>query len=280
MGRPWAAIVPVGPSAAADSRHAPAGCVGNPREVIGIVGCGRMGSALAAMFAAAGFTTRLASRYGQSAAQLAGRLPKASAGTVECATANSDLIVLAAPVSAICEHIAPRIRPLLRDRVLIDVSNPGFASGLATEPADRGPTSAAERIASALATDRLVKALNCVAARSLAESSGGSVSITVPIAGDNPEAKDLVTAVLEPLGFDVADAGPLSTSRWLEGLSELLACLGRQGNASDRIGFRLVRLPPPSVAPPDDPERWNAPQQRSRGETQWQMSKRRAQAGG
>jgi 8-hydroxy-5-deazaflavin:NADPH oxidoreductase len=75
--------------------------------------------------------------------------------------------------------------------------------------------------------------------------------MTVPIASDNLQAKNAVRSVLEPLGFDVADAGPLSNSRWLEGLSELLACLGRQADVGDRIGFRLVRFPPLNSAPAD-----------------------------
>jgi 8-hydroxy-5-deazaflavin:NADPH oxidoreductase len=211
--------------------------LGTIRPEVGIIGCGRMGSALAAMFAADGFTTRLASRHSQTSARLADCLPRASAGTLEYA-AKSDLVVLAAPFDTICEHIGPHIRPLLGDHVVIDVSNPGFGSGRPI-PAPSGAPSAAERIAAALATDRLVKALNCVAARSLACRRAGT-TVTVPIAGDDLEAKRLVRSVLEVLRFEVTDTGPLRNSRWLEGLSHVLACLGSAGGTTERIDFRLV----------------------------------------
>jgi predicted dinucleotide-binding enzyme len=224
---------------------------GTAQPVIGIIGCGRMGSALATMFAARGFTTRLASGHGRTATRLAQGLPLSSAGTVEYAALASDLLILAAPLEAICEQIAPRIGPLLDGQVVIDVSNPGFAGGAAAPVPGRPPTSAAERIAAALPTTRLVKALNCIAARTLAHFFDEETMVTVPIAGDDPSAKITVASVLEPLGFDVADAGPLSTSRWLEQLSELLACLASQDSSRDRIGFRLVRFPPPApVAKP------------------------------
>ena len=87
-----------------------------------------------------------------------------------------------------------------------------------------------------------------LAARTLAHFFDEETTIAVPIAGDDPSAKITVASVLEPLGFDVADAGPLSTSRWLEQLSELLACLASQDSSRDRIGFRLVRVPPPAPA--------------------------------
>jgi hypothetical protein len=219
----------------------PAGLTATAQPVIGIIGCGRMGSALAAMFAAGGFTTRLASRGGHSATRLAERLPRSSAGTVEYTALACDLLILAAPVEAICQQIAPRIGSLLDGQVVIDASNPGFTDGLATPTPGLPPTSAAERIAATLPTTRLVKALNCIAARALACQYGEEITITVPIAGDDPSAKITVASVLEPLGFDVADAGPLSTSRWLEQLSELLACLANQGSPTDRIGFRLTR---------------------------------------
>jgi len=224
------------------------------QHVIAIIGCGQMGSALAEAFAARSFTLRLASRGGVSAARLAARIPRATAGTVEWAAATSDVIVFAAPVEAICQQISPRIRPFAAGRVIMDVTNPGFGDDtVAPRP------SAAERIAAGLPASRVVKALNCVAARVIGSARDGAV-VTVPIAGDDPAAKELISSLLGQLGFETADAGPLPSSRWIEGLTELLACFSKQENLHGGIGFRLVRFPVPDA--------WEG-QQASRAVTGW-----------
>ena len=228
---PWSAARPGWPGRPGAAKH-----------VVGIIGCGRMGTALAGALAARGFTMALASRRQLTCTRLAGQLAGATAGTVEWVAATSDIIALAAPVGAICTQIGPRIRPFVDGRVVIDMTNPGFGADPAAVPPGTA-TSAAERIASALATGSLVKALNCVAAGTLATQHRGRPAMTVPIAGDDAGAKEMVSSLLGQLGFEIVDAGPLRSSRWIEGLAELLACLSRHDNESGDVGFRLVRFP-------------------------------------
>lgn len=228
---PWPAAGPSWPGRPGAAKH-----------VVGIIGCGRMGTALAGALAARRFTMALASRRQLTATRLAGQLTGATAGTVEWVAATSDIIALAAPVGAICTQIGPRIRPFVDGRVVIDMTNPGFGADPAAVPPGTA-TSAAERIASVLPAGGLVKALNCVAAGTLATQHRGWPAMTVPIAGDDPGAKELVSSLLGQLGFEIVDAGPLRSSRWIEGLTELLACLSTHENAGGEVGFHLVRLP-------------------------------------
>ncbi|MGR6913127.1 NADPH-dependent F420 reductase [[Actinomadura] parvosata] len=201
--------------------------------VVGVIGCGRMGSACAELFGRNGFPLLLASRRWRTAKELAQRLPQAAAGSPEVVAAHADLLILAAPADATRTDLAPRVRSVVVGKPIMDVSNPTFYR--TADPC----SSSAEAIARALPGGCVVKALNCVSAKQLARLEQ---TVTVPIAGDAPAAKRFVTAVLERLGFEVADAGPLAVSRQIEGLAHLLWQLGKRGTLGDSIGFRLVRL--------------------------------------
>jgi hypothetical protein len=134
----------------------------------------------------------------------------------------------------------------------IDVSNPDSADLEGT-----GHHSAAERIAEAFADSSVVKALNCVSARQVRAVARGGQPPTVPIAGDDREARRSITRLLRQSGFDTADAGPLANSRWIEGLSHLLRQLGHEEGLGDAVGFRLLRLAPaaPALSDVNEPER-------------------------
>jgi hypothetical protein len=210
------------------------------KVAVSVIGCGQMGSALAR--ALAGKSTRLflTSRTSRSAAQLARELPGAVAGPLEWAVSNGDVVILATPFEATCEEIAPRVRSLVKDKAIIDVSNPGFHTAQGGEPAT---PSAAERIAELMPSAHVVKALNCVAAKWLGELSGGEERLTIPLAGDDMWAKACVADLVERIGFEAVDAGPLSTSRWVEALSWLLLRIEHAADAREAVGLHLMRVP-------------------------------------
>ena len=204
-----------------------------------------MGSACAELFTAAGFPVLLTSRRGSSAAACARRHPGAAHTSLEELAARADILVLATPILETCSEIAPRIRGAARWKPVIDVSNPVYGPvGLSTD----APTSAAEMISRELPNISVVKALNCVSARQLVSFARRLPPLTIPIAGDDLAAKDLVRFVLEMAGFDVADAGPLDSSRLIESLTQLLRQFGQTAEVGDAIGFRLVWAAHPATA--------------------------------
>lgn len=208
--------------------------------LLGIVGCGRMGAALTRVFVSAGFQVGLTSRRPAAAADLADQMSNARAGSLEWVAAEADIIVPATPVEVTCHEIAPRICTRISDKPVMDVSNPGFPGvGLAAGD-EVFAGSAAERIANALPLSHVVKGLNCVAAGRLADL--GRLGVTVPIAGDDAGAKLAIGSILQAVGFEVADAGPLRSSRLIENLTPLLLQLDAQADGADAVGFRLVRL--------------------------------------
>lgn len=209
-------------------------------QILGIVGCGRMGSALAHAFAASHMPMFVTSRRGHSAAALAELLPGTHALPLERLAVEADIIVLATPIAATFLEVAPRIRGTVVGKPVIDLSNPGFDR----LPRESGADSAGELLACALPGSGVVKALNCLSARQVvhvAKQSGSGPAPTVPIAGDDVQAKRAVRSILERAGFDVADAGDLRGSRLIEGLAELLMRVGKE--TGDTVGFRLVGSP-------------------------------------
>jgi predicted dinucleotide-binding enzyme len=185
---------------------------------IGIIGCGRMGTALARLVDLHRMPLLLANRTSSRAAGLAADLPSARIAPPERVAAESDLTILATPIDATCHDLAPRIRH--SGSVIVDVSNPWFGT-----PPAAAYRSAAQQIAAALPGCAIVKAFNCLSARWITACTRSPTPVTVPIAGDDHAAKRLVTRFCEVLGFDTADAGSLASSRCIESLPRLLLCM-------------------------------------------------------
>ncbi|WP_433381127.1 NADPH-dependent F420 reductase [Streptosporangium sp. CA-115845] len=184
-----------------------------------------------------GFPVFLAGGRRRTAERLASTIPGAIAAPLEMVALEAQLVILATSLEVSRREIAPRIHDHLVGKIVVDVSNPA--------PADLGGSphdSAGEMIAGLFPKCPIVKALNCVSARRLRMLPRGGPAPTVPIAGDDLAAKQCVTYVLRRLGLDVADAGPLRNSKWIEGLAELLRRLGSEEGLGDAVGFRLLRL--------------------------------------
>lgn len=198
-----------------------------------------MGSALARLFGSAGLAVLLAGRGRRAAAELARVVPGATAGTTEWVASRADIVILAVSSGTARLEVAPRIRPLVVGKPVVDVSNPPYqAPWGAPEP----EVSRAELIAAALPGACVVKALNCVAAAGLADLGRAGGTVTVPIAGDHTPAKRMVAAVLERAGLDPVDAGPLRNSRWVELLTRFLMSLDQDAGRGRVVGLRVVRL--------------------------------------
>jgi NADPH-dependent F420 reductase len=208
---------------------------------IGIIGSGKVGRALGAWFAAIGESVVFSSRdpkHAEEAAQNAGQGAK-SAGVGELA-ANCELILLTLPY-----HDAARVLKTVRDKlqgkVVVDVTNPVTPDRQALEIGHTN--SGAEEIARQLPSVRIVKAFNATFAEiyQMRRVAIDGRAITIFFAGDDADAKERVRQLIERLGFDAVDAGPLLSARCLEPLSLLNIRLGRFLGLDTRIGFRLLR---------------------------------------
>jgi 8-hydroxy-5-deazaflavin:NADPH oxidoreductase len=218
------------------------------RPRIAVIGTGRMGSALAQQFAAAGYEVRVGSRDPERGRERAAVLGAAFGGSYRTAAANADVVVLAVPFSAAFESLSALGD--LDGTVVVDVTNP-------LGHADRPRNSCAETIQGFFPGARVVKGWNHLYSAVIRRSAQfDDVAATVFLAGDDAEAKALVAGLARAIGYDPADAGPIESARYLEPLAELMTTLDRLGAREhalklltrDRVR-RAARTEPELVAP-------------------------------
>lgn len=184
-----------------------------------LLGAGNMGSALALQFTRAGHDVRIAATSLEKAAAVASRIPGATAVELAGSAAASDVIVVATPfeqaVSAL-QAAGP-----VDGKIVIDITNPLTADYMGLTIGH--DTSAAEEIAKAIPTAEVAKAFNTLFAQVLAEgaSFANGHTATAFVASDSGRAKATAKALIESIGFQPVDAGPLRNARYLEPLAGL-----------------------------------------------------------
>ena len=209
---------------------------------IGIVGSGKVGRALGAWFAKAGYPTLFASRneiHAMEAAQLAGYGAKSA--TITALVREADIILLTLPFGEIGNALETA-HEQLAGKTLVDVTNPISSDHRSLTIGHLH--SGAEEIARQFPAANVVKAFNAVFAEVYAAQTAqiDGRAVTIFFAGDSPRAKANVREIIAGLGFDAVDAGPLTNSRYLEPLSLLNIHLGRVLGFGTEIGFSLLRV--------------------------------------
>jgi 8-hydroxy-5-deazaflavin:NADPH oxidoreductase len=102
------------------------------------------------------------------------------------------------------------------DQTVVDVSWPSRKSE--REVLARKGSSTAEQIQKRLPRARVVKGWNHVHTQHLTAPEVDGIAASVLIAGDDPAAKQLVSALARDMGFHPMDVGPLKATRELERL--------------------------------------------------------------
>lgn len=187
---------------------------------LAVIGTGRVGGALGPRLAELGLTVIYGSRNPDSeqVRELISRSPGASATSPSQAVAAAQIILLAIPWRAAKSVVQDF--DAIEGKIVIDVTNALTMAddGLMTMAVD---TSAGELLQQWMPTSHVVKAFNAVGYRVMADPAVAGGPVTIPIAGNNPDAKMLVGNLIVKLGFGVIDLGPLRNARHLEGMAVL-----------------------------------------------------------
>ena len=210
---------------------------------LGIVGAGKFGTTLARAAIAAGYDVAISGSG--SADDIALTVDVLAAGahaaTTDEVVRHADIIVLAVPTH--------RFRELPRDlfagKILIDAMNywqpvDGDDPELTTAP-DGTSMIVQERFPSA----RVVKSLNQLGYHQLEESqrpSGEPDRIAMGAAGDDRLAVRTVIRLVDRLGFDPVDAGPLKNGSALEPDGSPIAATYSAGQLSKLVSLRTARV--------------------------------------
>ena len=102
-------------------------------------------------------------------------------------------------------------------------------------------TSAAEHIQVWQPKARIVKAFNAVGSHVIANPAVAGGVVTIPLAGDDADAKANVAQLVQAMGFESIDLGPLRHARVLEGMAILYMVPYMSGRRDDAFEFYLRR---------------------------------------
>ncbi len=182
-------------------------------RTIGLIGAGNIGQAVARLALDHGYDVVLSNSRGpQTLADLVSALgDRASADTAEGAARRGELVVVTIPLKSYREvPVAP-----LEGKVVIDTINyyPGRDGHVAE--LDDGSATSSGLLQAHLQGSHVVKAFNHIRAAHITEHAqpkGSPDRRALAVAGDDPDAKQTVTALLDELGFDAVDVGPLTES--------------------------------------------------------------------
>jgi predicted dinucleotide-binding enzyme len=182
---------------------------------IGIVGTGSIGGTFARLLVRSGHEVVLANSRGpDSLTGLVAELgDRASAATVEDAVRGADLVVVAVPFGRYGE-LPPEP---FAGRVVIDPGNYDIPRDGHNEELDRGEITTGQLLARQLPGATVVKAFNTIWFRHLLEDGRPDAPAAdrraIPVAADDPVAKQAVFRLVEELGFAPVDTGSLADCR-------------------------------------------------------------------
>lgn len=210
-------------------------------DTIAIIGTGRVAGALGPSFAKQGHTIIYGSRNPDSdkAQALVTRTgANASATGQQEAADRADIVILAVPWTA-AESVVKSLGDLA-GKIIIDPTNPykRTAAGLAEHTVD---TSAGELIQGWLPKAHIVKAFNTLTFLTMADPGSSGGPVTIPVVGNDETAKARVIKLIESIGLEAIDLGPIQYAHEVEGMLIVWANARLSGRPFD---YYLRRTPP------------------------------------
>jgi predicted dinucleotide-binding enzyme len=181
---------------------------------IGVIGAGLIGGTVARLASVAGHAVMIANSRGPATLEeLAWQIGAKAVSADEAAKAE-DFVILSIPQKAVSSLSPGLFEATPGTAVIVDTGNyyPRARDGIIAEIEDG--MSESEWVAGRIGRP-VVKAFNMIKARSLATAGsapGTRHRIAIAIAGDDPSAKARLSMLIDQIGFDVVDAGPLSES--------------------------------------------------------------------
>jgi predicted dinucleotide-binding enzyme len=210
---------------------------------IGIIGAGHIGSQVARLAIAHGYDVVISNSRGpETLSSLVAELgPKARAATPAEAGAAGDIVVVTVPLK---NYRQVPVEPLA-GKIVIDTNNYYPARDGQIAELDNESTTTSELLQAHLPGSKVVKAFNHIYAHQITTDGrpkGTPNRRALVIAGNDAEAKAVVTRMLDEFGFDTVDAGPLAES-WR--IQRDTPGYGPRRNAAElRADLAAARRPP------------------------------------
>jgi predicted dinucleotide-binding enzyme len=210
---------------------------------IGILGSGLMGAKLGTLFARAGHEVAFSyARSEQKLAKLARDAGKsARAGTPAEAAKDAEALVLAVHWSRIDDVL--KQAEGVAGKLVLSCSLPMNADNTSLVVAHT--SSGSEELAAKVPEADVVAAFNTVPSEVLFDVFEARREASRPslvYCGDKPAAKRAAARLIQDVGFDPVDAGPLRIARYTEPFALLVAQLAYEGKGGPELAYRFERL--------------------------------------
>lgn len=176
---------------------------------IGTLGSGRVGSAIGGAWVKAGHEVMFSSLDLEADKKLAASLGGgAKAGTPREAAAFGTVVLVSVPYKAL-PSVGKDVGDLLKGKIVIDTSNPIVArdGDMAVAAREKGAGVASMEF---MPGARIVRAFNAIGAARMGQAASASVRVGMPIAGDDPEAIKVATALVKEVGYEPVLVGTLA----------------------------------------------------------------------
>lgn len=213
---------------------------------VGILGTGDVAQSLGRGFITLGHEVRMGSRSAaneKAVAWVKGSGTQASTGTLADAASFGDLVVLATLGVAIESALGSAGPANLRQKIVIDTTNPLDFTTMPPKLAVAGNDSAGEQVQRLLPGSHVVKAFNTVGHAHMFRPSFPGGPPDMFICGNRPDAKAKVGEILRDFGWGVADIGGIESSRYLEPMCLVWVLYGALSNRWDHA-FKLLKKAP------------------------------------
>ena len=149
-----------------------------------------------------------------------------------------DAVLLAVPWSGVPDTVAAA--ESLKGKLLIDCTNPLTPDFM--DLVVGHTTSGAEEVAKLAPGAKVVKAFNTIFAQIVHSTPPfGAEKPSVFYCGDDEEAKNTVANLIDDIGFEPVDAGPLKNARYVEPLAELMIQMAYALGAGPMQAVKLMR---------------------------------------
>ena len=180
---------------------------------IGIIGAGHIGGTLTRRFRQLGHDVAVANSRGPETLRDLASETGATPVSVKGAVRDRDVVVVTIPEKSIPDLPDALFDAARSDTVVVDTGNYYPRRDGRIEPIEEGASES--RWVSDELGRPVVKAFNNIRAGDLMSGgrpAGDPKRIALPVAGDDPEAKQVVMRLIDELGFDAVDAGTLDDS--------------------------------------------------------------------
>ena len=181
---------------------------------IGMIGSGKVGSAIGAVWVKAGHEVMFSSRHLDNDQSLAESLGAgASAGTPREAAAFGEVLIVSVPYGALPD-VGKDLADLIKGKIVIDTCNPfpKRDGEIADWAREKGAGLASAEL---LPGARLVRAFNAIGSARMGSAYQEPGVVGMPIAGDDAEAIAVASGLIREIGYEPVLVGGLEMGKYL-----------------------------------------------------------------